>query len=121
MSLLLWLPAPMFLEAGKVSVPGSMFLLGGFFLCLCPGAFSLGVSVQGMYVWASLSRGDLCLGFPLCPLRFLSGVSVSEPSCAVKSGQYASYWNAFLIKIELKYETYTAVQKVHCKCSMLHC
>ena len=71
------------LSKGEVCVQGSLFRggslskedglhLGG----LCPGVLCLGVSVQGM--------------------GSLSGVSVRETPRMVTSGQYASYWNAFL-------------------------
>ena len=86
MPLPVWLPGAMFLPGVR---GGSLFLVpysfqqmgGSVFggVCLyregfCPGD---GVSVQG----------GLCLG---------EGVSVRETPRTVKSGRYASYWNAFL-------------------------
>ena len=41
------------------------------------------------YFWGSLSGGYLCPGGGLCPGR--------PPPRTVKSGRYASYWNAFLL------------------------
>ena len=66
-----------------------------------------GVSVQGVSVWVFLSKGlcpgrwgGLCLegdysvqGDPLSG----GGGSVTETPCTVKSRQYASYWNTFLL------------------------
>ena len=62
----------------RVSVKGSPFnglCLGG----LCPG---------DLYPGGSVSRGSLSGG--LCPPE-------QRPPCMVKSRQYASYWNAFLL------------------------
>ena len=92
--------------------------------CLCSGGLCagglclVGVSVQGVYVQGgSLSRlvsvqGGLCLGGlcpgDLCPQGDLCAGRVSvqgggslsgRPPCMVKSGRYASYWNAFLLLI----------------------
>ena len=66
MSLPVWLPE------GSLS--------GGI---LCPeGSLSGGISVQ-----EGFCLGGLCPGWGLCQ---------GDPPCSVKSGQYASYWNAFL-------------------------
>ena len=80
---------------------------------LCPGVSVQGrrVSVQGSLSrrWGSLSKGEslssgvlclcpeggLCLG-GLCLGGLCPGESVRETPRTVKSGQYASYWNAFL-------------------------
>ena len=80
---------------------GGGFCPGG----LCPGSLypggSLfrGVSVQRGYLSQgflsreTVSRGrGLCRGGGLCP----GGVSVRETPSTVTSGQYTSYWNAFL-------------------------
>ena len=73
---------------GRVSVQGG----------LCPGV----VSAQG---GGSVCPGGLCLG-GLCPEGSLPrGISVQggrgsvqeDPTRMVKSGRYASYWNAFLL------------------------
>ena len=50
------------------------------------GSLSKGVSVQEVSVqWGSLSNGGLCP---------VGGLCQGDPHI-VKSGQYASYWNAF--------------------------
>ena len=82
----------------KVSVRGSLSRAGG---SLSRGSLSRR--------WGSLSKGEslssggLCLcpegGLSpggLCPGGLCPGESVRETSHTVKSGQYASYWNAFL-------------------------
>ena len=70
---------------------------------LCPrgslsGGLCLGVSVQ----W-SLYPGGLCPWEGLCPGGSLSrrGSLSGRHSCVVKSGWYASYWNAFLYFVYL--------------------
>ena len=87
MSLPVWLSGPMFPLGREVSVPGPMFLLGG----LCPGAsLSGGVCPGGVCVWGvCLYQGD--------------------PQGTVKSGRYASYWNAFLL-------VYIFPKNVYVKC-----
>ena len=62
---------------------GSLSREGG----LCPGR---GVSVQG----GSLSGGSLSREGGLYPGG--GGLCQGDPSRTVKSGRYASYWNAFL-------------------------
>ena len=62
-----------------VWLTGLMFLLGD--LCLCSHVPSRVVSVQGASI-----QGGLCQGDP----------PGHRPTDMVKSGQYASYWNAFL-------------------------
>ena len=64
---------------GRVSVSGPMSLLGS--LCPGEGAVCLGVSLCR----GSLSRGSL------------SGRPPNRDPRTVKSGQYTSYWNAFLL------------------------
>ena len=70
---------------------------------LCQGrSLSRGVSVQRVSVQGVSVKGCLCLG-DLCPVGFWSsgslsnGVSVRETPPTVKSGQYAFFWNAFLL------------------------
>ena len=71
---------------------------------LCQGrSLSRGVSVQRVSVQGVSVKGCLCRG-DLCPVGFRSsgslsnGVSVREtPPPTVKSGQYAFFWNAFLL------------------------
>ena len=74
--------------------PVGVSLQGG----LCPvggGSLSRGVSVQG-----SLSKGSLFGGVSVWGVSVwgvsVQGVSVRETPCMLTSGQYASYWNAFL-------------------------
>ena len=72
---------------------------------LSRGSLSKGVSVQGdlclgVSVWEVSVQGGLCPGEVsvqggLCPGGSLSGVSV-RALLTVTSGRYASYWNAFL-------------------------
>ena len=81
MSLPVWLPGPMFLLG--VSVPGPMFLLGGG--GHCPGEGGLCPGEGGLCPGGSLSRGSLPGG---CSVGTLRGQ---------ESGQYASYWNDFLL------------------------
>ena len=61
---------------------------------LCLGGLCLGESLSG----GSLFRGGLCLGESLS-----GGVSVTETPlpCTVTIGWYASYWNAFLLRLQL--------------------
>ena len=80
-----------------VSVQG-ISIQGG----LCPGRGSLSVSLwgslsRGYLSSESLSRGSLSRG--LCPRR---GVPVREIPRTVTCGWYASYWNAFLLKVILE-------------------
>ena len=84
MTLLVWLPGPLFLLG--VSVPGSIFLLRVFI----EGC----VSVQG----SLCPEDDLC-PWGLCPGGLCpGGVSVGTPPPPnQKSGWYTSYWNAFLL------------------------
>ena len=118
MSIPVWLPGPMFLLGWgslclvpcsfwkEISMPGPMFLLGG----LCSGGFLSGFSVRslcpGISVWGCFCQEDLCPGVSLSG-RVCPGVSVqrdlcpgetpqTETSCTMRSGQYTSYWNAFL-------------------------
>ena len=84
MSLPLWLHGPMFLLGGCVA--GSMFLLGG--LCF-KGCLCLGVSVQRVSVWGSLSRG-------LSRGSSLHG-GLGRPPRIRKVGSTTSYWNALLL------------------------
>ena len=78
---------------GLVSVQGG-FLSGG----LCPG----GVSVQrGPCPEGSLSRGVSVWGVSVHGGSLSRGVSVRETPRTVKSGRYASYWNAYLLFIAL--------------------
>ena len=74
MSLPVWVPGPMFLRGGVVSVQRG--------LRLCPGC----VSVHR----GSLSRGSL------------SGGLCRETPRNQKSGRYASYGNAFLLLASLR-------------------
>ena len=81
-----------------VCVQGGLHLGG-----LCPGGSMLGgVCVQEVLCrGGSVSRGSVssgvCVQGGLCP----GGVSVRESPHTVTSGQYASYWNAFLFRIFL--------------------
>ena len=71
-----WLPGPMFLLSGSLSlVPCSFQVVSG-----------QGVSLSGGLCSGGLSRGGLCPGF-LC---------LWEDPRNQKSGRYASCWNAFL-------------------------
>ena len=90
MSLPVWLPSPMFLWGVSVSGAMSRFAPGSCGKTLCT-------------FWrGSLSRGSLCPG------ASLSGDprTWTLPYRRVKSGRYASYWNAFLFisKSDLKQE-----------------
>ena len=59
-------------------------------LWLSRGSLSLSRDFLCLCSWGSLSRG-------LCPDGSLSGgFPQTDPPCTVTSGQYASYWNAFL-------------------------
>ena len=106
-----------------VWLPGPMFLLGGA-LCLwshvlSAGSLSRGISVQGNFCPGGLYPGGLCPGESLSrgslSRRGLSPRSLCQadpqtetptetpqqrPPYMVKSGRYASYWNAFLLTIE---------------------
>ena len=64
---------------GGVSVQEGLYL---------GGSLSRGVSVQGVSVQGSLSRGSLSSGFY---------VRETPRRRTVTCGQYASYWNAFLL------------------------
>ena len=82
---------------GGIPVPGGSILSGG----VCPGSLCLGVSVQGGLCPGGLCprrvsvQGGLCLGGALlCP-----GSLSWRPPRTVMSGQYASYWNAFLLRL----------------------
>ena len=70
------------------SVHRGVFVQGG----LCPGG---GVFVHGGRGLCPGGEGSLSRGRGLCPG---GGVFVREtPPCTVKCGQYASYWNEFLL------------------------
>ena len=89
-----------------VWLPGPMFLLGGLYRCSC-------VPFGGLCPRGSLSRGSLSRGASLS-----RGVSVREtsrtetPFRTVKSGQYASYWNAFLFNTVF-YKLKCGAEKAH--------
>ena len=89
---------------------------------LCPGGLCLGWSQSrgslsgGLYPGRYLSRGDLSPGGSLSGGLFPEGISVQGISVqvrvsvrdpdrdtprTVKSGRYASYWNAFLVSVNL--------------------
>ena len=63
------------------------------------GALSRGLCPRGLCPGGSLSKGGLCLG-DLCSGNSLGclclGVFARKTPRTVKSGQYTSYWNAFL-------------------------
>ena len=92
MSLPVWLPGPIHIPSGGCSVPGPMFLLG----VSVQGAYVLGVSVQGVSVQVGLRPGGVLV--QRVSLRDLP----DRPLCTVKSGRYASYWNAFLFLLSLE-------------------
>ena len=118
-----------FITARKRSCGKVMFLHLSVILFTGEGSLSRwGVSVQG-----SLCPGGLCLGGSLsgkslsregglCPWGLCLGVSVQgglclegglcqgDPPHMVTSGQYASYWNAFLFKIELRLSVHLLIQ-----------
>ena len=58
---------------------------------LCGGLCSGGISVREVSRGGLCPRGGLCLGE-----IFVWRVSVRETPCMVMSGQYTSYFNAFL-------------------------
>ena len=66
---------------GGVFVQGEGVYVQWGGLCPVGGSLSRGVSVQGVSVQEGLCPGGLCQGDPR----------------TVKSGRYASYWNAFLL------------------------
>ena len=107
-------PGEGFLSRGGVSVQGrgSLSKQGG----LCPGEGSLsrgGVSVQGRSFCPgemvsvqgvsaqgeSLSRGSLSRGVSLQGVSVQGGLCQEDPPHMVKSGRYASYWNAHLARV----------------------
>ena len=65
---------------------------------LSGGSLSRRVSVRGASVWGSCPGSSLSRGFSV------RGVFVREIPHIVKWGQYASYWNAFLLKISLHFK-----------------
>ena len=72
-------------SVSRGSLSRSVCVQGG---SLSGGSLSGRVPVQGVSVWESLCPGGVCL----------RGVSVREPPLrTVTSGQYESYWNAFLV------------------------
>ena len=106
MSLPVWLRGPMFLPGGSLSrlVSVQVGLCSG---SLCPGgSLSRGSLSRGLCPGRSLSRGSLSRGSRYKQIS-LQGVSAQgvpvqgglcpRGLCLVKSGQYASYWNAFLL------------------------
>ena len=81
----------------QVSLPDH----GSVTILLLPPATKLGQGYVFTRVCDSVHRGvgvvsvsvlGVGVGLSLCP----GGVSVMETPCAVMSGRYASYWNAFL-------------------------
>ena len=105
MSLPVWLPGPIFLPGSlcpEESLSWGVSVLGG----LCPGgSLSWVVSVLGGLCPGSLSRGALSRQVSVqggsCPGGLCLGIPVretpqTETHHTVKSGWYASYWNAFL-------------------------
>ena len=111
MSLPVWLHVPIFLLGGCVA--GSMFLLGG--LCF-EGCLCLGVSVQGVSVWGSLSRG-------MSRGSSLHG-GLGRPPRIRKVGSTTSYWNSLLLtrrdlthSIHINFDFTTGTEK---KTTFLH-
>ena len=78
----------------------SVILFTGGSESLSRGVSARGVSVRGVSVWGSLSKGGLCPGGSL-----LGGLCPGGPLLGrlptVMSGQYTSYWNAFLLMVHL--------------------
>ena len=73
-----------------VSVPGGLHYWG----VSIPGDLRPGGSLSG----GVSVQGDLCLGGSLSRGSLSGGFSVMETPHTVRSGQYASYWNAFLFE-----------------------
>ena len=108
-----WLTGPKFLR-------GDLWQLEG--LCpggLCPGDLCLGrsLSMGGLCPWGSLSKGSLskrvyvqgCLSGGVCQ----GEPPGQRPPCTVTRGQYASYWNAFLLR-----DIFAKYFKNPCKCQI---
>ena len=94
-----------FLSREGVSIWGSLsggLYPGGLYL----GGLCLGVSVWGVSVWGVSVQGVSIQGVSIWGVSVwgvsvwgvsVQGVSLQEDSCMVKSGQYAPYWNVFLL------------------------
>ena len=82
---------------GGVSIWGSLCRRVSVQRGLCPGDLCLGGLCPGGLCPGGLCLGGLCSGGSLSGRSLSRGLSVRETSYTVKSGRYASYWNAFLL------------------------
>ena len=79
-------------------LPGKVMFLHLCVILFTGRSLSGGVSVQV----GSLSRWALCPGGGGVSVQVGGGLCQGDSPCTIQSGRYASYWNAFLLNMQMQ-------------------